>query len=76
MLYREANYFGEGSSHSARVKAQSQLSKIFGMETIHLKAEVAHSGGVMVVPMAGNLEEWEKLAASSQAALMADAIDV
>jgi hypothetical protein len=31
-LFREANYKGPGSSHSARVSALSKLSTIFGME--------------------------------------------
>lgn len=52
MLHREANTFGKGSSHSARVKAQTQLSKIFGMETLNVKADIEHTGGIMVVPMA------------------------
>lgn len=33
-------------------------------------------GGVMVVPMASNVEDWEKAAATSQAALMADAVNI
>lgn len=76
MLYREANFFGEGSSHSARVKAQTQLSKIFGMETLRVKAEVEHTGGVMLIPMAQGLDEWKNIATTQQAALMADAIDI
>ena len=52
MLRREANTFGKGSSHSARVKAQTQLSKIFGMETLNVKADIEHTGGIMVIPMA------------------------
>jgi phage terminase small subunit len=70
MLYREANYFGEGSSHSSRVRAQTQLSKIFGLETIQLNTKVEHVGGVMIVP-GGNLtlEEMEKEMAEQQAEL-------
>lgn len=33
-------------------------------------------GGVMVVPMAGSVDEWEKAAAASQRALMEDAVDI
>ena len=75
MLYREANYFGEGASHSARVKAQAQLSKIFGMETIQPEEE-APIRHVMLVPMFSSMEEWGEAAARSQAALVRDSIDV
>ena len=68
MLYREANYFGEGASHSARVKAQAQLSKIFGMETIQPEAE-AVVRRVMCVPFFSSMDEWEAAAAASQRAL-------
>lgn len=75
MLYREANYFGEGASHSARVKAQSQLSKIFGMETIQQDQE-AQIRRVMYVPMFSSADEWEQGARASQKALVRDSIDV
>lgn len=73
MLYREANYFGEGASHSARVKAQAQLSKIFGMETIQPEAaEVVRR--VMLVP---HFDDWGASARASQAELVrSSAIDV
>lgn len=76
MLHREANYFGPGSSAGARVKAQTQLSKIFGMETLHLKAEVGVSGGIMVVPMASSIDDWEKIASRSQEKLMESTISI
>ncbi|MDC0088333.1 terminase small subunit [Akkermansiaceae bacterium] len=76
MLYREANYFGEGASHGARVRAQVQLSKVFGMEQISIRAELEHKGGVMLVPMAQSVEEWESLAAQQQSNLMDETINI
>ncbi|MDA1066352.1 MAG: terminase small subunit [Verrucomicrobia bacterium] len=61
MIWREANFFGEGSTHSARVRAQSLLSKIFGLETIQIKADVEHRSGVMLVPVDNRpMDEIEK----------------
>ena len=76
MLYREANNDGEGATHSARVRAQVQLSKIFGLETIQIDAKVERAGGVMVVPMSQSIDEWEKSALQSQAKLAQDAIEI
>jgi phage terminase small subunit len=76
MLYREANNHGLGSSHSARVRAQVQLSKIFGLETIQIDAKVEHGGGVMVVPMSQSIDEWERSALKQQEDLQRDSIDV
>ena len=75
MLYREANYFGEGSSHAARVRAQTQLSKIFGMETLKIEAETKQTGGVMIVPMCQSVDEWEKIVAPKQMKLMDDTVN-
>lgn len=74
MLYREANYFGEGTSHAARVRAQTQLSKIFGMETLKIEAETNHTGGVMVMPMCQSLDEWSEMVAPAQKKLMEDSL--
>ena len=63
-----ANYFGEGASHSARVKAQAQLSKIFGMETVQQEQET-QIRRVMVAPMFSSTDEWGAAAAASQRAL-------
>ena len=76
MLHREANDYSKGSSASARVKAQIQLSKIFGMEQNFLNAKVEHTGGVMIVPMAASEEEWLKLASESQQTLIAETLEV
>lgn len=42
-FYREANYFGDGASHSARVSAFGGLAKVLGLET--QKHEHAGPGG-------------------------------
>lgn len=76
MLMRESNDFSDSASHRARVAAIAQLSKILGMEQINLKADVSHRGGVMLVPMVNSLDEWQKAAQVSQAALMADAVNI
>lgn len=76
MLHREANYFGQGASASARVKAQIQLSKIFGMEQLNVKAEIEHSGGVMLVPMVSNVKDWAEVASSYQEQLTRDSINI
>jgi len=40
------------------------------------KLNVDHTGGVMVVPMAENVDDWSKMAIESQRKLMDDAIDI
>ena len=72
MLYREANYFGEGASHAARVRAQTQLSKIFGMETLKIEAETKQTTGVMIMPATQSLEDWMNAAAPAQSKLIND----
>lgn len=57
------------------VEAIKQISKMQGWDA-PVKMDVNHSAGVMIVPMAENLTDWEAAAADSQARLMADAIDV
>ena len=46
-LVREANYRGAGSSHSARVSALTQLSKIEGMEKAPIGDRTALNGAVL-----------------------------
>lgn len=41
-----------------------------------IKVDLSVKGGIMVVPLASDLEQWEDIAADSQEALMKDAIDV
>lgn len=65
-LVREANYFGLDSSGAARVSALGKLARILGMEKIKVEGEIVHRGGIMLVPIAANPDEWEKHAAGSQ----------
>jgi phage terminase small subunit len=72
-LVREAHYQGIGASHGARVSAYSKLATILGMDAaVKIDAKVKFAGGVMVVPMAANVDEWEKVAEASQAQLKGD----
>lgn len=72
-LLQEANYHGLGSSHSARVAAWSKLAKIMGMEIEKKDSDEAKTrGGVMLVPFAGGIEQWEQAARGQQAQLKAD----
>jgi len=70
-LLQEARNDGPGSVHMARVAAYTQLAKIMGYEAPQ-KTEVAINGGVMVVPMAQDAEQWEKAAVESQRKLKED----
>lgn len=64
-LVREANLEGRGSVHIARVNAWGKLAKILGMEI--QKTENTHRiSGVMEVPMAKSIAEWEGYATGSQ----------
>lgn len=64
-LRKEARYFGPGSAQSARVAAFSKLSSMLGIDA-PTKTEVAHSGGVVMVPGIASLGEWEDIAMTSQ----------
>jgi hypothetical protein len=68
MLFREANHVGGDASHSGRVSALSKLTKILGMEIEkeHNPKNPVPTGGVMLVPLAGSLDEWTRAATVSQ----------
>ena len=71
LLFREANHYGGDATHGGRVAALGRLAKIHGMEIEkerNPKNPVDHSG-VMLVPFAASLEEWQQLAAGQQKAL-------
>lgn len=73
-LYQEANYFGPGSSASARVAAWAKLAKLKGMEEPQpdpLAAKEA-KGGLLLIPYSSSIEEWETAAMGAQAKLKAD----
>lgn len=72
-LKREANSYGLDSSGASRVSALGKLAKILGIEITKIEGEVKAVGGVMLVPLGGNPEEWEKNAAKSQSDLKANA---
>jgi Terminase small subunit len=66
-LVREANYAGIGASHGARVSAYAKLATILGMDApIKIDAKVKVAGGVMLVPMPSNPDDWEKAAVQKQ----------
>lgn len=70
-LLQQAQFKGEGSSHSARVSALSKLCNIYDMDgATKVKATVTHKGGVMMVPAIANVDEWEKHAAVHQDSLI------
>lgn len=72
-LLREACYHGLGASHSARVAAWGKLAKVLGMEQPPEDPSKKNNlGGVMIVPMAGGIEEWERAAIGQQRQLKAD----
>jgi hypothetical protein len=67
-LMREAHdMFSSGSS---RVAALGKLMSLYGMDApTKIKQEIEHKGGVMMVPAIASLDEWERAAVASQAAL-------
>lgn len=76
-LIREANYKGPGCSPSARVAALAKLAEIQGLYApTRSKTELTGpdgqplGGGVFVVPGICSVEDWEKMAAAQQAALV------
>lgn len=73
MLMREAQDYGPGSSHSARVAALGKLMSLYGMDA-PVKSAVEHSmrGGVMRIPATPSLNDWEEAAIDSQTKLAED----
>lgn len=75
-LFREANYYGPGSSHGARVSALSKLAVIYGMDKeAQANDDNIPKGGVMVVPMRVSADEWGAGASESQRKLKASVKD-
>ena len=70
-LKREANYFEADSTHSARISAFRTLAKILGMDLV--KTDENEQAGVMVVPLGGSVDEWEKNCVEAQEKLKAKA---
>ena len=59
----------------SKMDAAKTLIKMKGWDA-PVKVDVNHSGGVMLVPMADNLSDWQKAAGESQEKLMADAVNI
>lgn len=72
-LLREANHFGVDGGSAARTQAWRALAKIKGMEvqTIKQESAVTVQGGVMALPFAASLAEWEAATVKAQEALKA-----
>lgn len=66
-LIREANYFGPGASHAARIQANIKLAEMTGL--IGENGQGGGSTGVMVVEEIGTVDDWEEKAAEAQAKL-------
>lgn len=73
-IKREANYYGEDGSSSARVRAWGMLAKIKGMDVPLPKdpQDEGPRGGVMEVPMVATTVEWAEVATASQLQLKND----
>lgn len=73
-IKKEAHYFGDDGSSSARVRAWGMLAKIKGMD-VPKAPELVNDlppGGVMEVPMIASPAEWAEQAVESQLALKND----
>lgn len=68
-LVREANHFGIGAAHAARVSAWTRLSSLLGMDQKQTERSLSARGGVMVVPQVESDIDWEKRAQAAQSAL-------
>jgi len=62
------------STPNEQMNAIDLLCKIEGIYITKVQAEVKVAAGVLLVPMAMNLEQWEAGAGEAQAKLMAEAI--
>jgi hypothetical protein len=73
-LKREANADDVpfSSNASTRISALRALAKILGMEITKVEGNMTLNGGVMAVPFAGSLDEWEAQSKKSQSKLKTD----
>jgi hypothetical protein len=65
-LKKEAHHYGLDGSAAARISAWRTMAKILGLEITKVEGNISMAGGVMVLPMSGSPEEWEKAAAMAQ----------
>ena len=63
------------STPGEQMAAIHLLNKMDGVYVTKVEADVVTTGGIMVVPMASNSDDWQKSASQSQAALMMEAIE-
>ena len=66
-LIREANYFGPGASHAARIQANIKLAEMTGL--VGENGQGGSASGVMIVEEIGTVDQWEEKASASQAKL-------
>lgn len=73
ILEAKSIFMDEGQQGGARVGAGSLLAKVMGYESpTKIQAEVDHKGGVMMVPMAAGVDDWESAAEGAQKQLKED----
>ncbi len=58
-----------GNSGAERIAALRGIAKSLGFEVTKVEGTVSIGGGVMAVPFAGSMEDWEKASANAQAEL-------
>lgn len=73
-IKKEAHYYGDDGSSSARVRAWGMLAKIKGMDAPKIidPKDEGPKGGVMEVPMIESAQHWGELALVSQQTLKND----
>jgi len=71
-LMHEAQYYGQGSSHAARVAAWAKLAKLTGMEIDRVQAEVTFHHVMRVPERSLDVSAWEEQASAEQAQLKHD----
>jgi hypothetical protein len=62
--------FNEDVDAGARIAAHALLARLFGFESPK-ESRVAMTGGVLLIPVAGNIEAWEQAAIAAQRKLQA-----
>jgi len=68
-LKKEANDDGPNTIQAARVSAWGTLAKVMGMDTKRVEMNLASQGGILIVPQAQGVDDWEKRSQAAQAAL-------
>jgi phage terminase small subunit len=65
-LREEAFNKGDDASSLSRIAAFRALAKMMGWEITRMEGNITLHGGVMKVPVVGNLEEWENQSTKQQ----------